>query len=135
MKEALTMKMKLRLVVVALALLLFAVGFNLVTPSSASAKAVAADCVPSATIDSLELCVKQAEAMGHITSPYIAHTLLVKLDKAEDALEDHHTGTAIWWLKAFIHEVNAQSGKHILPMHALHLVMHAEMVIQALQKE
>src|SRR5450432_3989701 len=105
MKEALTMNMKLRLVVVTLALLLLAVGFNLLTPSSASAKGMTADCVHSATIDSLEMCVKQAEAMGHITSPYIAHTLLVKLDKAEDALEDHHTGTAIWWLKAFIREV------------------------------
>jgi hypothetical protein len=135
MKEASTMKMKLRLVMVTLALLLLAVGFNLFTPSSASAKAVADDCVHSGTIDSLEMCVKQAVAMGHITSQYVAHTLLVKLDKAEDALADDHTGTTIWWLKAFIHEVKAQSGKHIIPMHAMHLVMHAELVIQALQKE
>jgi hypothetical protein len=135
MKEFSTMNMKLRLVVVTLALLLLAVGFNLFTPSSASAKAVVDDCVHSATIDSLEVCVKHAEEMGHITSQYIAHTLLVKLDRAEEALEDGHTGTAIWWLKAFIHEVKTQSGKHIIPMHAMHLVMHAEMVIQALQKE
>ncbi len=129
------MKMKLRLVVVTLALLLLAVGFNLVAPSSVSAKGMADDCVHSATIDSLEMCVKQAEAMGHINSQNVAHSLLVKLDRAEDALADGHTGTAIWWLNAFIREVKAQSGKHIIPMHAMHLVMHAEMVIQALQKE
>jgi hypothetical protein len=133
MKEASTMK--LRLVVVTFAMLLLAVGFNLFAPSSASAQVMADDCMHSATIDSLEMCVKHAEEQGHINSQNVAHTLLVKLDRAEDALANGHTGTAIWWLKAFIHEVKTQSGKHIVPMHAMHLVMHAEMVIQAIQKE
>jgi len=136
MKEVSTMK--LRLIVVSLAVLLLAVGFNLLAPSSASAKTVTDDCMQSGsatTIDSLEMCVKHAEAMGHITSKNVARTLLVKLDKAEDAVEDGHTGTAIWWLNAFIHEVKAESGKHIMPMHAMHMVMHAEMVIKALQQE
>src|SRR6266700_6606443 len=133
MKEASTMK--LRLVVVTLTLLLLAAGFNLFASSSASAKVIADDCMHSVTIDSLEMCVKQAEEQGHINSQNVAHTLLAKLDRAEDALADNHTWTAIRGLKAFIHEVKAQSGKHIIPMHAMHLVMHAEMVIQAIQKE
>jgi hypothetical protein len=133
MKEASTMK--LRLVVVTLALLLLAVGFNLFTPSSASAKGMADDCMHAATIDSLEMCVIHAKELGHINSQYVAHTLLVKLERAEDALKDGQTETAIWWLKAFIYEVKTQSGNHIVPMHAMHLVMHAEMVIQALQKK
>ena len=130
--------MKLRLIVVFLVVLLLSVGFNLFAPSSASAKAVTDDCVQvgsATTIDSLEMCVKHAEAMGHITSKHVAHTLLVKLEKAEDAVEDGHTGTAIWWLNAFIHEVKVESGKHIVPMHAMHLVMHAETVIKVLQQE
>lgn len=130
--------MKLRLLVVSLAVLLLAVGFNLFTPSRASAQTVTDDCVHSgsaATLDSLETCVKHAKAMGHIDSKHVAHTLLGKLERAEDAIADGHTGTAIWWLTAFIHEVKTQSGKHIVPMHAMHLVMHAEMVIQALQQE
>ena len=128
--------MKLRLIVVSLAVLLLAVGFNLFAPGSVSAKAATDDCAQSgsaATIDSLETCVKHAEAMGHITSKHVARTLLAKLDNAEEAIEDDHTGTAIWWIHEFIHEVKDQSGKHIVPMHAMHLVMHAEMVIQALE--
>ncbi len=35
---------------------------------------------------------------------------------------------------AFIHEVQAQVGKHIEQEHAEHLVMHAQVVIQALKK-
>ncbi len=128
--------MKLRLVVIALAMLLLALGFNLFTPSSASAQGMTDDCMhsASATIDSLEMCVKHAEEQGHIDSQNVAHALLLKLDKAEDALVSGHTRTAIGRLKAFIHEVKDQSGKHIQPMHVKHLVMHADMVIQAIQK-
>jgi hypothetical protein len=134
MKEASTMK--LRLVVVAIMMLLLTVSFTLFTPSRASAQVMPAGCsMSAATIDSLEMCVKHAEEQGHINSQDVAHTLLTKLDRAEDALEDGHTGTAIRWLKAFIHDVKIQSGKHIESMHAEHLMMHAEMVIQAIQQE
>jgi hypothetical protein len=85
-------------------------------------------------IDSLEACVKHAASQGFITSKWVSHSLLAKLDAAEEAVNDDHTSQAIHLLKAFIHEVEAQSGKHIVPMHAKHLVMHAQMVIQALEK-
>jgi hypothetical protein len=35
-------------------------------------------------------------------------------------------------LEAFVREVRAQAGKHILQEHAQHLLLHAQMVIQAL---
>ncbi len=127
--------MKLRLIVVTLAMLLLALGFTLFAPSNASAQVKTDDCVHNATIDSLEMCVKHAADQGHIDSQDVAHTLLVKLDKAEDALADDHTGKAIHWLNAFIHEVKEQSGKHIVPMHADALVMHANMVIEALEED
>jgi len=127
--------MKLRLIVVTLAMLLLAVGFNLFAPSNASAQVKTDDCVHTGTIDSLEMCVQHAADQGHIDSQGVAHSLLAKLDKAEDAVADGHAGKAIHWLKAFIHEVKDQSGKHIETMHAEQLVMHAELVIEALEDD
>jgi hypothetical protein len=49
----------------------------------------------------------------------------------------HHrgqTGAAINLLNTIIHEVQAQAGKHIEQEHAQHLVLHAQMVMQALKK-
>lgn len=37
-------------------------------------------------------------------------------------------------LNTIIHEVQAQAGKHIEQEHAQHLVLHAQMVMQALKK-
>ena len=127
--------MKLRLIVATLAMLMIAVGFNLFAPSNASAQVKTDDCVHTGTIDSLEMCVQHAADMGHIDSQGVAHSLLAKLDKAEEAVADGHTGKAIHWLKAFIREVKDQSGKHIEAMHADQLVMHAELVIEALEDD
>ena len=127
--------MKLRLVVVTLAMLLLALSFTLFAPGKASAQVKADDCTHAATIDSLEMCVQHAADQGHIDSQKVAHSLLVKLDKAEAALANDHPKVAIGWLNAFIHEVKAQSGKHIEAMHAEQLVMHAKMVIAALEKD
>ncbi|MDQ2907218.1 MAG: hypothetical protein M3Y81_27240, partial [Chloroflexota bacterium] len=60
-------------------------------------------------------------------------SLFAKLDSAENALRHGHASRAITMLNAFISEVRAQSGKHIVPMHAMHLVMHAQLVIDALK--
>lgn len=109
------------------------VGFNLLSAAPARAQTVDG-CVHAPTIVSLQTCVEYAASHGIITSQGIARSLLAKLDAAEEALEDGHTAQAIEDLRAFIREVQAQSGKHIDPMHAQHLVSHARSVIQALNK-
>lgn len=126
--------MKRRLVVAAVALvaLVAFVGFNLLIPGTARAQ-TGDGCVHQPTIDSLEACVEHVASQGFINSKAVTHSLLAKLDAAEEAVDDDHTSQAIHLLRAFIHEVEAQSGKHIDPMHAEHLVMHARMVIQALE--
>src|SRR6266567_3273603 len=125
--------MKRRLVVTAVALvaLVAFVGFNLL--STGTARAQTGDgCVHQPTIDSLETCVEHAASQGLINSKGVTQSLLAKLDAAEEAIEEGHTSQAIHLLRAFIHEVEAQSGKHIDPMHAQDMVMHAQMVIDAL---
>jgi predicted negative regulator of RcsB-dependent stress response len=126
--------MKLRFVVVGLVALLAVGGFTLSTSTIARAQ-TGDGCVHQPTIDSLKMCVKHAAAQGFINSKGVTYSLLAKLDLAEVAVKDDCTSQAIDLLEAFIHEVKAQSGKHIESMHAEHLVMHAQMVIQALEKE
>jgi predicted negative regulator of RcsB-dependent stress response len=126
--------MKFRFVVVGLLALLAVVGFTLISPGRARTQ-TGDGCVHQPTIASLKTCVKHAAAQGFINSKEVTHRLLVKLDAAEEAVNDDYTSQAIHLLKAFIHEVKAQSGKSIVAMHAEHLVMHAQMVIHALEKE
>jgi hypothetical protein len=126
--------MKLRFVVVGLVALLAVGGFTLSTPAIARVQ-TGDGCVHQPTLDSLKMCVKHAAAEGFINSEEVMHRLLAKLDMAEEAVDDGYTSQAIHLLRAFIHEVKAQSGKHIVSVHAEHLVMHAQMVIQALEKE
>lgn len=77
---------------------------------------------------------RYAASQGIISSKGVAHSLLAKLDATEEAVRDDHPSQAIQLLRAFIHEVEAQSGKHIDLIHAKHLVLHAQLVIQALEK-
>jgi predicted negative regulator of RcsB-dependent stress response len=126
------MKRRLLVVAVAIIALVAFVGFNLLTSGTARAQATD-DCVHAPTIDSLEACVEHAASQGFITSKGVTNSLLAKLDTAQAALDRGQTAVAVNKLEAFIHEVQAQSGKHIDPMHAQHLVMHAQIVIQALQ--
>lgn len=126
--------MKLRFVVVGLVALLAVGGFTLSTPAIARVQ-TGDGCVHQPTLDSLKMCVKHAAAEGFINSEEVMHRLLAKLDMAEEAVDDGYTSQAIHLLRAFIREVKAQSGKHIVSVHAEHLVMHAQMVIQALEKE
>ena len=128
------MKRRVVITVVALVALVAFVGLNLLTPGTVRAQATDG-CVHAPTIDSLETCVEHAASQGLITSNRVAHSLLAKLDAAEEAVDDDHTLQAIHLLRAFIHEVEVQSGKHIDPMHTEHMVMHAQMVIQALEKD
>ena len=126
--------MKRRLIVVAVVLfaLVAFVGFSLLAPGAVRAQ-TADDCVHAPTIDSLETCVEHAAQQGFIDNQGVTNSLLAKLDAAQAALDRGQTSVAINNLEAFIHEVQALAGKHIEQMHAQHMVMHAQMVIQALK--
>jgi len=86
-----------------------------------------------ATIESLHHCVTHAAEMGHITNHGVANALLSKLNAAQAALDRGQPAVAITILRAFIHTVEAQSGVSIVDPHGEHLIMHAQMVIDALQ--
>jgi len=87
---------------------------------------------PMHAIASLHHCVMHAYDMGHITNAGVANSLMAKLEAAQAAFDRGQTDVAINLLNAFINEVGAQSGKSIVSDHAGHLVMHAQMVIMAL---
>ena len=123
--------MKLRFVVQALLMFVSLVGVGLLAPGTARAQ-TSDDCVHAPTISSLRTCVQHAADQGFIDNQGVTNSLLAKLDAAQAAQDRGQTSEAINQLDAFIHEVQAQAGKHIDPMHAQHLVMHAQMVIQAL---
>jgi len=88
-----------------------------------------------ATVESLRACVDHAAEMGHIHNQGVANSLLAKLYAAQDALNRGQPGVAVANLQAFIHEVEAQSGKQIGTEHAAHMVMHANDVIAALNQQ
>ncbi len=84
------------------------------------------------TIPALIDCVNHAYAMGYINDAGVAQSLLATLNAAQAAQLQGNTGTAINLLNAFINQVQAQSGVHIAPDHAAHMIMHAQNVIAAL---
>jgi hypothetical protein len=86
-----------------------------------------------ATIESLHHCVQHALTEGHIDNAGVAQSLLAKLDSAQAALDRGKTEAAIKKLQAFMQEVAAQSGKHIVAEHAGHLLEHAQHVLDALR--
>lgn len=124
--------MKQRFVVVALVVLVAFVGFSLLTTGTARAQA-SDECGHEPTVASLVTCVEHAAQQGFIDNQGVTNSLLAKLDAAQAALDRGQTAVAINKLQAFIHEVQAQAGKHIVQEHAQHLVMHAQEVIQALK--
>ena len=125
--------MKRHFVVVAVALfaLVAFIGFNLLTPGTARAQTTDDCALTPPTIASLTTCVEHCASQGIITSQGVANSLLAELNAAQAALDRGQTSVAIKELQAFIHEVQAQAGVHIDAMHAQHMVMHAQMVIQA----
>jgi len=100
-----------------------------------SERAQAQDVCPgnmAPTIAALQDCVTHALSIGHIDNAGIANSLLSILDGAERAQDRNQTAVAVALLNAFIHEVEAQAGKHIDDAHAHHMVEHAGEVIAAL---
>ena len=99
------------------------------------ARAQAMDDCPhgsTATIASLRTCVQHAADAGHIDNRGIARSLIAKLDAAQAAFDRNQTAVAVKELEAFVRELDAQTGKHIIDEHATHLRMHAQDVIVAL---
>jgi hypothetical protein len=107
--------------------------FSLMLPSTAAAQG-AGECPMTPTITALSACVQHAVEMGHITNTGVARSLLATLNAAQTALDRGHPRVAIVVLRAFVHEVSALSGQSIEPAHAAHMVGHARLVIQALQR-
>jgi hypothetical protein len=114
----------------ALALML---SLTLLLPATAAAQAVD-DCPMTPTIGALSACVQHAVDMGHITNKGAARSLLAELKTAQTALDRGQPRVAIALLRVFVREVKALSGRSIEPAHASHMVEHAQLVIQALQR-
>lgn len=113
--------------------MLMAVMLSLLAVSPALAHEDTGCAHEATTIASLRDCVMHAWEMGHIDSDSLAHSLLKKLDRAQTKFDLGKVDDAIDKLEDFINKVEDQSGKHIDPMHAEHLIHHAHMVIAALR--
>ena len=85
-----------------------------------------------ATIAALKECVSHAYEMGHIDNYGVVRSLLHLLQTAQAALDRDQSDVSVKQLEAFINLVEAQDGVHILDGHAMHLIEHAQMVIDAL---
>ena len=112
-------------------LVLAVLSLSLVAPRPAAAEAM--DMCNETTIQSLHHCVMHAYEMGHIDNAGVATSLLAKINGAQAALDRGQPATAVAKLQAFIHEVHAQAGHHIVAEHADHMIMHAEQIIAVLQ--
>jgi len=117
----------MRVLLIALSL----VALGLIAPLPARAQPMD-DCPSTATVQSLRTCVQHAADQGHIDNHGIARSLIAKLDAAQAALDRGQTAVAVNTLEAFVRELDAQTGKHIVAEHAAHLRMHAQDVIGAL---
>ena len=115
-------------IIVVLALM----GFSLAFATQALAQTEHACQHDSFTIVSIHHCISHAVEMGHIDNAGIAQSLLAKVDSGQAAADRGQTGVAVNLLKALVHEVEAQSGKHIETEHSIHLVDHINMVIEML---
>jgi|GEM_PF-7080141 len=73
--------------------------------------------------------------MGHIDNQDIARSLLDTLDAAQAAYNRGQPAVAIHQLHAFIHNVEAPTGKHSEADHVHHMHHHAAAVIAALETE
>jgi len=117
----------MRILLITLALL----ALGLTAPVPARAQEMD-DCPHAPTIASLRTCVQHAADHGHIDNGGIARSLIAKLDVAQAAFDRGQAAVAVNTLEAFVRELDAQAGKHIVAEHAAHLRMHAQDVIAAL---
>ena len=90
-------------------------------------------CPMTPTIQALHDCVQHAVDQGLIANAGVATSQFAKLDAAQAALDRGQPTVAVQGLQAFIHAVGAQAGQHIDATHATHMILHAQLVIAALQ--
>jgi hypothetical protein len=117
----------MRILLVTLAL----IALGLAAPVPARAQEMD-ECPHPPTIASLQTCVQHAADAGHIDNRGVARSLIAKLDAALAAFDREQGAVTVNTLEAFIHELDAQTGKHIGAEHASHLRQHAQDVIGAL---
>lgn len=108
------------------------VALSLLTVSPALAQEDMGCAHDAATIAALRDCVVHAREMGHIDSDRVAERLLNTLDRAQAKLDLGKVVAAIDKLEDFVELVQAQSGRHIEPLHAERLIQHAQLVIATL---
>ena len=85
--------------------------------------------VSSITPDSIKVDVRSALASGAISNEGVANSLLAELSQAQAARARGQCGTAGNLYRAFINDVNAQSGKAIATATAGRLVSEAQFLI------
>ncbi len=88
-----------------------------------------ADFRPLAFLQTIQSYKDQALKQGWITSFGIANSLDVKLNSAQGALERQDNTTAKNVLRALLHEVDAQGGKHLSPEAVALLKFNTEFLI------
>lgn len=86
-------------------------------------------CPHDPTIGSVPACIVQMEEMDVIDSAGVANSLQAKLAAAQSTQDRGQSDVAVRILTALMHQLEAQSGKHIAEPHASHLIQHVEMVI------
>jgi hypothetical protein len=86
-----------------------------------------------ATIRSTIADAQRMRRMGWIASDAMLHSLVVKLEAAQAAVDRGQPDVAIHNMESFIHEVEAQTGKALTVQGAEHLLHDAEWVIQSLR--
>ena len=84
------------------------------------------------TIDGLIAAKEHYFASGGIDNQGVANSLDQKLEAAKAALDRNQRATAVNTLEAFVHELEAQSGKHVSVRCACLLTVYAERLIELL---
>lgn len=84
------------------------------------------------TISGLYTCVQHAQSEGFISNAGVATGLLRQVAAAQSAYDNGKIAAAVRILQGFTATVNAQSGKTIDAEHAGHMIMHAQMLIEAI---
>jgi hypothetical protein len=90
------------------------------------------ECAHDSSVASLRECVIHAAEQGFIDNSGVANSLLAKLDAAQASSGRGQDAVAVDQLGAFVHELDAQAGKHVDAEHATMLRIHAATVIAAL---
>ncbi len=114
-------------------LLVLVLSAIVLSTSVASAQAMPA-CPMTPTISALSDCVRHAAEMGHITRPGVTRSLLAELQAAQVALDRGNPRVAIALIEVFIKEVRVLSGMAIEREHATHMIEHAQLLIQDLER-